>query len=146
MNNRSMPPGVFIPELAYPDVLAAAEWLCRWFGFSERLRIGDHRVQLTLGEGSIVVVREWGSSAAATSREERHAVMVRVADVDAHYERARSSGARIFMPPTDFPYGERQYSLEDPSGHAWIFSQSIEDVDPASWGGQLLGETDGRSV
>lgn len=43
------------------------------------------------------------------------------------------------MPPTDFPYGERQYSAEDVGGHGWTFSQSIADVDPSIWGGQLLG-------
>ena len=41
--NRSMPPSVIIPELAYPDVREAVDWLCRSFGFVERLRIGDHR-------------------------------------------------------------------------------------------------------
>ncbi len=39
--NRSMPLGVIIPELAYADVRAAAEWLCRTFGLVERLRIGE---------------------------------------------------------------------------------------------------------
>jgi hypothetical protein len=41
MENRSMPPGVIIPVLGYPDVHEAAGWLCRSFGFVERLRIGD---------------------------------------------------------------------------------------------------------
>ena len=31
--NRSMPPGTFIPELAYADVGAAAAWLRDSFGF-----------------------------------------------------------------------------------------------------------------
>jgi hypothetical protein len=31
-------------------------------------------------------------------------------------------------------YGERQYSAEDLGGHHWVLSQSIADVDPASWG------------
>jgi uncharacterized glyoxalase superfamily protein PhnB len=43
-----MPPGVVIPELAYADIPAAVEWLCQAFGFTERLRIGNHRVQLGL--------------------------------------------------------------------------------------------------
>ena len=43
------------------------------------------------------------------------------------------------MPPTDFPYGERQYSVEDPGGHRWTFSQSIADVDPRTWGGEPRG-------
>jgi hypothetical protein len=53
--NRSMPPGVIIPELPYPDVREAAAWLCHAFGFTERLLIGNHRAQLTYGSGSIVV-------------------------------------------------------------------------------------------
>jgi uncharacterized glyoxalase superfamily protein PhnB len=38
-----MPPSILIPELAYPDVRQAVDWLCRCFGFVERLRIADHR-------------------------------------------------------------------------------------------------------
>ena len=65
--------------------------------------------------------------------------MVRVADVDAHHRRSLAHGASIRMPPTDFPYGERQYSVEDPGGHRWTFSQSIADVDPRTWGGEPRG-------
>jgi uncharacterized glyoxalase superfamily protein PhnB len=39
--------------------------------------------------------------------------MVKVDDVDAHHERARQHGAVILSAPTDYPYGERQYSAED---------------------------------
>jgi uncharacterized glyoxalase superfamily protein PhnB len=63
---------------------------------------------------------------------------MRVADVDAHYERAVGFGARILEPPTDFPYGERQCRVEDPGGHAWTFSQTIADVAPEEWGGTLI--------
>jgi uncharacterized glyoxalase superfamily protein PhnB len=63
--------------------------------------------------------------------------MVRVDDARAHCERARSHGARILSEPNDFPYGECQYTAEDPAGHHWTFSQTLDDVDPASWGGQL---------
>lgn len=44
---------------------------------------------------------------------------------------------RILRPPTDYPYGERQYTAADPAGHVWTFSQTLADVDPASWGGTL---------
>jgi uncharacterized glyoxalase superfamily protein PhnB len=37
--------------------------------------------------------------------------------------------------PADYPYGERQYTVEDPSGHVWTFSQTIADTDPRNWGG-----------
>ena len=55
VDNRSMPHGDVIPVLAYPDVRAAVDWLCRAFGFVERLRIGDHRAQLQVRNGSVVV-------------------------------------------------------------------------------------------
>ena len=61
-------------------------------------------------------------------------VMVRVGDVDAHHERARERGAQILGPPTDYPYGERQYTAVDLGGHTWTFSQSIADVAPEDWG------------
>jgi uncharacterized glyoxalase superfamily protein PhnB len=64
--------------------------------------------------------------------------MVRVTDVDVHYEHAKQSGARIVSPPTDFPYGERQYTVEDLGGHRWTFSQTIADVAPKASGGTLL--------
>jgi uncharacterized glyoxalase superfamily protein PhnB len=61
-----------------------------------------------------------------------------VEDADRHREQAAKAGARILSEPTDYPYGERQYSAEDPGGHRWTFSQSIADVDPASWGGTAI--------
>ena len=39
--NRSMPTATVIPELAYPDVGEAVDWLCRAFSFTERLRIAE---------------------------------------------------------------------------------------------------------
>jgi uncharacterized glyoxalase superfamily protein PhnB len=131
--NRSMPPGTVIPELPYADVRAAADWLCRAFGFSERLHIGDHRVQLRVGDAAIVAVQQAETPGAAAG-----GVMVRVADVDAHHARAIAMGARVLGAPVSYPYGERQYSALDLGGHRWTFSQSIADVDPASWGGEFV--------
>ena len=134
-HNRSMPSSTIIPVLGYPDVRAAVAWLCRCFGFEERLRIGDHRSQLCFGAGSVVVAGSRpGPSAAAPAN---HSVMVRVADVNAHHRRVSEQGVRILAPPTDFPYGERQYSAQDLAGYVWTFSETLADVDPASWGGEL---------
>ena len=130
--NRSIPAASVIPELAYADVPAAAAWLCAAFGFSERLRIAGHRVQLVLGDGAVVVVQSNGTPPAG------HGLLVRVEDVDAHCERARRAGAVIVGEPTTWPYGERQYGALDPGGHRWTFSQTVADVDPADWGGTLV--------
>jgi uncharacterized glyoxalase superfamily protein PhnB len=131
--NRSMPPGPVIPELAYADVPAAARWLCKAFGFTERLRIGSHRIQVLVGAGSIVVVEADPTTAPGGGR-----VMVPVADVDAHYAVARAAGAKVSGEPTTYPFGERQYSALDIAGHRWTFTQSVADSDPASWGGEWL--------
>ncbi|MEI9814170.1 MAG: VOC family protein [Acidobacteriota bacterium] len=128
--NRSMPESPVIPVLAYPDMNAAVEWLCAAFGFTVRVRIFDHRVQLNTGEGGAVVVVA-GDAASADS------VMIRVANVDEHCGRARRHGAKVIGEPTTYPYGERQYSAEDLAGRRWTFSQSMVDVDPRDWGGTL---------
>ena len=131
--NRSMPSSTVIPQLAYPDVGEATAWLCAAFGFTVRLQIGNHRAQLNVGDGAVVLT-EWRREGHRDA-ELAHAVMVRVEDVDAHHDRARQHGARVLSPPADYPYGERQYSAEDLAGHRWHFSQSIDDVDPTAWGG-----------
>ncbi len=128
--NRSAPPGVVIPVLGYDDIAAASNWLCEAFGFTERLRIGRHRAQLVYGDGGIVVSAKGMSSEAIGD----HSVLMRVADIDGHCARAKAAGARILQEPTSHPYGERQYSAEDIGGHVWTFTESVADVDPASWG------------
>ena len=126
--NRSMPGSTVIPVLGYDDVAEAIAWLCEAFGFTERWRAGGHRAQLAVGDGAVAVTQRGAGTQAAQ-------VMVRVADVEAHHERARAHGAHIVEPPAEYPYGERQYTAEDLGGHRWTFSQSIADVAPESWGG-----------
>ena len=128
--NRSMPASTVIPVLIYADVAAAATWLCGAFGFRVRLRIADHRIQLVVGDGHVVI-------AAGAAAPLGHSVMVRVPDLAAHRNRARAGGARVLSPPTEYPYGERQYTVQDPYGHVWTFSESVADVDPAAWGGAV---------
>jgi uncharacterized glyoxalase superfamily protein PhnB len=119
-----------IPSLPYPDVVAAAEWLSRAFGFRVRWRAGGHRAQLAVGDGAVVLVEGADAPAGATGP----AILVRVDDVEAHHARSRGAGATILTEPADFPYGERQYGALDLAGHRWTFSQSIADVPPESWG------------
>jgi len=132
--NRSIPDAVVLPELAYPDVNAAADWLCRAFGFSVRLCIGDHRAQLSVPGGGALIVKQGEVSAQSCAS---HSVMVRVADVDAHHARAVAAGAEVGGAPASYPFGERQYGARDFAGHHWVFTQSVADVDPADWGGEL---------
>lgn len=140
-DNASMPAATVVPVLHYPDVRAAAAWLQRAFGFAERLRIGNHRVQLGVGEAAVVLAQ----GAAPLAGESHCSLMVRVSDVDLHARLAAEAGARVLGPPQSFPYGERQYTALDPAGYAWTFSQTVANVDPDTWGGELVSSGPGAA-
>ena len=135
IRNRSAPQSTVIPQVAYPDVRRAAAWLCDAFGFRVRLLIGNHRVQMHIGDGAMVVTEQKN---AESSKICETSVMVRVEDVYAHHERARQHGAVITRPPQDYPYGERQYTAQDFNGYTWTFTQSIGDARPEDWGGESV--------
>jgi uncharacterized glyoxalase superfamily protein PhnB len=154
MNNRSAPPGAVVPTLIYDDVGAALTWLCGAFGFAERLRAAGAdgvvgHAQVSTGDGAVMLgVSRAEAGSASTGRVEfrpprlnevSHSVTVRVEDVDAHHERARAFGARIISPPATYPFGERQYTAEDPQGHRWSFTQSVADIAPGAWGATAAG-------
>jgi len=150
VQNRSNPPGPIVVHLIYSDVEAATDWLCRVFGFTERLRAGNpagHAQLLTPLGGSIVLGRartgqspDWGDTAEFRPPDPAvvsQVVTVAVGDVDAHHAHVESHGARIFGSPQDYPFGERQYTAVDLEGHRWTFSQTIADIAPATWGARL---------
>jgi uncharacterized glyoxalase superfamily protein PhnB len=137
--NRSIPSAVVIPVLIYPDVREAVAWLTAAFGFVERLQIGEnHRSQLSFGDGAVIVGDVRHDRRPPRAGEVTHSVTVRVEDATAHCTRARAHGAHVLMEPTDFEYGERQYTAADLAGHQWTFSETLDDVAPEAWGGKLL--------
>ncbi|HUB75836.1 MAG TPA: VOC family protein [Solirubrobacteraceae bacterium] len=139
--NRSLPPAEVIPVLIYPDVREAVDWLVAAYGFAERVWIGpNHRCQLSFGErGGLIVGDVRRERIPPRPGEVTSSVVVRVEDADAHCARARAGGATILEEPDDYPYGERQYSAQDPWGHQWTFSQTLRDVEPEEWGGVTVG-------
>ena len=136
-----MPGAGVIPVLIYPDVREAVDWLVGAFGFAERVWIGEnHRAQLSFGDGGGLIVGDIRRDRRAPrAGEVTHSVVVRVEDAAAHCAHAREHGAQILEEPNDFPYGERQYSAQDPWGHQWTFSQTLADVAPEEWGGVTVG-------
>lgn len=133
--NRSAPIATVIPVLTYPDVRAAVDWLTAAFGFHERVRVGEnHRSQMRYGDGDLIVADTGSNRSAPVPGQVVASVMVRVEDARAHCAHARAAGAEILMEPTDFEYGERQYSALDPAGHLWTFTETIADVDPSIFG------------
>jgi uncharacterized glyoxalase superfamily protein PhnB len=136
--NRTTGSASVVPELVYRDVPKALDWLCKTFGFAELWRADGHRARISFGNGVVVLAdadAQYGRSEPKRDALRCHAVTVGVDDVDAHHVRARQLGAVILSPPTDYSYGERQYSVQDLEGHHWTFTQAIADLAPEDWGG-----------
>jgi uncharacterized glyoxalase superfamily protein PhnB len=120
-----------MPGLHYEDVAAALEWLGEAFRLREHLRWTDpetgtvRHAEMRYGSGAFIELSDGPENAG---------VLVIVDDVDAHYEHARASGAKITSPLEDKPWGLRQYAATDPERHMWGFAQWIRDVRPEEWG------------
>jgi uncharacterized glyoxalase superfamily protein PhnB len=125
-------PATIIPALRYRDAPAAIEWLCRAFGFEKHLVVPDEKggvahAQLTFGNGMIMLGSGQGgdydtlvvqpSDAGGVTQ----APYIVVAEVDAHYARAKAAGAEIVIDIADQDYGGRLYVCRDPEGHVWNF-------------------------
>jgi uncharacterized glyoxalase superfamily protein PhnB len=137
LTNRSAPPATVTPVLIYPDVRAAVEWLQSAFGFEEKVRIGDaHRSQLAFGtEGAIVVADVRRDKVAPSGGVVTQMIKLRVEDADAALARALEAGAQVLEELKTYEYGERSSLVEDPFGHRWELTQTVQDVEPAEWGG-----------
>ena len=126
------------PHLFYDDVAAAMDWLVKAFGFAVRLRMTDQDGGVVHGElevaDSLIMLgltaehEDWESPRSLQGRVSQR-LYIFVDDVDAHYERALSAGARIIRPPADQFFGDRVYECIDPEGHRWKFAQHLWDVD-----------------
>jgi uncharacterized glyoxalase superfamily protein PhnB len=137
--NKSAPTSTVVPVLIYEDVDKAIGWLCGAFGLTERLRAPGPggritHAQLSIGDGDVMIGASGAEFRPPRLNDVYQYVLVRVDDVDRHFEHAKRFGARIVHPPTNMPFGERVYTVADLASHRWTFAQSIEDVAPEQWG------------
>jgi uncharacterized glyoxalase superfamily protein PhnB len=140
LKNRSVPADTVLPHIIYQNVADAIAWLTRAFGFSEHYRYGEpvSGAQMHLGNAWVMLRRARpGSLTPAQVGCETQSLTVFVDDVDAHFERAKSAGAKIVEHLHETEYGERQYGAEDLDGHHWLFSRHARDVSPDEWGATL---------
>jgi uncharacterized glyoxalase superfamily protein PhnB len=137
MRNRSVPTDSVLPHVVYRDIAQALDWLTNTLGFSEHYRYGDpvSGAQIFLGNAYIMIStpRPGGASPAQIGHRTQ-SLTVFVNDVDGHYARTKSAGAKIVEELHETIYGERQYGVEDLDGHHWLFSQHARDVSPDDWG------------
>jgi uncharacterized glyoxalase superfamily protein PhnB len=140
LTNRSVPTDIVLPHIVYRDVVAAIAWLNKTFGFVEHYRYGDPAdgAQMHLGAAWIMLRKARpGGGAPAQLGFATQSLTVFVEDVEAHFERSKSAGAKIVEELHETPYGELQYGVEDLDGHHWLFSRHARDVSPEAWGAKL---------
>jgi uncharacterized glyoxalase superfamily protein PhnB len=139
--NHSIP--TVVPMIAYSDASAALDWLAKAFGFSERNRtvMPDGSIghaEMRIGDSGLIMLAEPTPDYQGPARHAERCeaarrwlsvpyiidgVHVTVADLDAHFERARDAGATILSEPEDSGYG-RSYRAADLEGHRWMFQQA----------------------
>jgi uncharacterized glyoxalase superfamily protein PhnB len=130
--NEQQSQQVFYPAMRFHDGEHAIRWLVDVFGFEE---VNSYR-----DDGGVIVHAEMrfhgGLFFFGQERESDYPVQppqdgqrptgsVYVAippdEIEAHYERAKRGGARIFRELCDTAYGSREYSAYDCEGHPWSF-------------------------
>jgi uncharacterized glyoxalase superfamily protein PhnB len=118
-----------IPVLTCRDIAAAQAFLVKAFGFREIRLDRDGQGNIVHGEVHHGDQAIWLHRVApdhgmhpGSSTTESTGLVVHVADVDAHFARARAAGAELLSEPSDQPYGQREYGARDPDGHQWWFA------------------------
>ena len=88
----------------------------------------------SIWRGALVVSQSHSPDVAPGSG---HSVMVRVEAIDAHFLRAREHGAPIIRDLEDFPLWRAPIQLPRSGSPLLDVFETIRDVDPAEWGGEL---------
>jgi uncharacterized glyoxalase superfamily protein PhnB len=134
-----------LAHITYQNVPDAIAWLTKTFGFIEHYRYGEpggavSGAQMHLGEAWIMLrSARPGEVSPMQVGHSTQSLTVFVEDVDGHYERTKSAGAKIVEELHETCYGERQYGVRDLDDHHWLFSRHARDVSPAEWGATIAG-------
>ncbi len=121
-----------VPTLRYDDAPKMIDWLCNAFGFARHLVVEDGaggiaHAQLTRGNAMIMFGSARNNEFDAIQSTARalggvsQSPYIIVDDVDSICVKARATGAKIAIEPTDEDYGGRVFSCHDPEGQLWNF-------------------------
>ena len=122
------------PFIRYHDAHVAIAWLVQAFGLEERAVYAGPDNTIAHAElgarGSVLMVGSVRSDnlGLKTARElggVTQGIYMYVADVDAHYARARAAGAEIVYAPRETDYGSREYGARDLEGNLWSFGTYV---------------------
>ena len=89
--------------------------------------------EIQIGDSILMVCDEspdWNALSPRTVGGSPLSLNIYTEDCDALHAQALATGAEEERPPTDYPWGERASSLNDPFGYRWMIATHIEDVTP----------------
>jgi len=119
-----------IPVIVYADIRRAHDFLVEVFGFDAGGVACDGAGRPVHGEVTAGDTTIWLHAVSPNHRLDtpqgmpanHGGLVVRVPNVDEHFERVRAAGAKIESAPMDQEYGQREYGVSDPEGHRWWFA------------------------
>src|SRR5262245_52879446 len=116
-----------IPVLPYEDIRTAHDFLVDVIGLASA-ELVEHDGRVIHGEVRAGERRFWlhesagGLTSPNAAGVRTGGIVLHVADVNAHFERVRATGATILREPSDEDYGQREYAVRDPEGHDWYIA------------------------
>lgn len=122
-----------IPTMRYDDPSKMIDWLCSALGFEKHLVYENEQkeivhAELKHGTGLIMIgpniPTEFGKfikQPKDIGGQETQVTFIFVQEIDAHFKKAKASGAEILMPLKKQDYGASDYVCKDPEGHIWSF-------------------------
>jgi uncharacterized glyoxalase superfamily protein PhnB len=130
MPDRRTDPQV-VPYLLYADAGAAMDWLIKVFAFTERARDIDsdgtvRHGELVLSGGGVIMLGSPGADFRGPAQlgEQTQLLCITITDLRAHRERAQSAGASV-SDVTVRTNRASSYTVDDPEGHRWYFSEPL---------------------
>jgi uncharacterized glyoxalase superfamily protein PhnB len=136
MSDKLVEPSRIYPGLRYRDAPAMIAWLCKAFGFTERVVYPGPdgtitHAELAFGSGMVMLssVRDdkFGAIVGPPigpevgAKGNGQAIYVAIDDPDGLFSRAKAAGADMLMGLTDTDYGSRDFICRDPEGYLWCF-------------------------
>ncbi len=109
--------------LTVADVARSIDFYVRDLGCIECFRVGDPPDYAAVERGALVVNLMPASRAPASLGQGRLHVVVTA--LDALHAEIAARGVAIEVPPTDFWYGLREFSLRDPDGNRLTFAEAV---------------------
>ncbi len=116
----------------YADAGAAMDWLIKAFAVTERVRDkqSDGTVrhgELLLDNGGVIMLGSPGADFRGPAQlgAVTQLQCITIADLPAHRDRAQAAGAHVSEIEIR-AHSARSYTVDDPEGHRWYFSEPLD--------------------